>query len=88
MHVDHAICFGAESHPRAARCAIVAAPKPEISQNLSVSANVKSRGCDPRPLMLIEDHVFDQDGAPLHVSKQVLRGDKHQYSMHMPRVVG
>ena len=40
------------------------------------------------PLMLIEDHVFDQDGAPLHVSKQVLRGDKHQYSMHMPRVVG
>ena len=40
------------------------------------------------PLMLIEDHVFDQEGAPLHVSKQVLRGDKHQYSMHMPRVVG
>lgn len=39
------------------------------------------------PLMLIEDHVVDQDGAPLHVSKQVLRGDKHQYSMHMPRVV-
>ena len=25
------------------------------------------------PLMLIEDHVVDQDGAPLHVSKQVLR---------------
>ena len=40
------------------------------------------------PLMLIEDHVFDQDNAPLHVSKQVLRGDGHQYSMHMPRVVG
>ena len=40
------------------------------------------------PLMLIEDHVFDQDGAPLHVSKQVMRGDKHQYSMHMPRVEG
>lgn len=39
------------------------------------------------PLMLIEDHVFDQDGEPLHVSKQVMRGDKHQYSMHMPRVV-
>jgi GntR family transcriptional regulator len=38
------------------------------------------------PLMLIEDHVVDQDGAPLHVSKQVLRGDKHQYSMSMPRV--
>ena len=40
------------------------------------------------PLMLIEDHVLDQDGAPLHVSKQVMRGDKHQYSMHMPRMVG
>ena len=38
-------------------------------------------------LMLIEDHVYDQNGAPLHVSKQVLRGDKHQYSMHMPRVM-
>ncbi len=39
------------------------------------------------PLMLIEDHVFDQDGAPLHVSKQVMRGDNHQYSMHIPHVV-
>ena len=38
------------------------------------------------PLMLIEDHVFDQSGAPLHVSKQVMRGDKHQYSMSVPRV--
>ena len=63
-------------------------PNPRYPKSLSVSANVKSRGCDPTPLMLIEDHVFDQDGAPLHVSKQVLRGDKHQYSMHMPHVVG
>ncbi len=38
------------------------------------------------PLMLIEDHVFDQNDAPLHVSKQVMRGDKQQYSMSMPRV--
>ena len=39
------------------------------------------------PLMLIEDHVYDQHGAPLHISKQVMRGDKHHYSMTMPRVV-
>lgn len=39
------------------------------------------------PLMLIEDHVFDQDNEPLHVSKQVMRGDKQQYSMSMPGVV-
>ena len=40
------------------------------------------------PLMLIEDRVFDQDGAPLHVSKQVVRGDMHQFTINMPRVVG
>lgn len=40
------------------------------------------------PLMLIEDHVYDQSGAPLHVSKQVVPGDKYQYSISMPRVVG
>ena len=38
-------------------------------------------------LMLIEDHVYDQYGKPLHVSKQVMRGDKHNYSMHIPEVV-
>lgn len=38
-------------------------------------------------LMLIEDRVRDQEGRPLHVSKQVLRADKHSYSMTMPRVV-
>ena len=37
-------------------------------------------------LMLIEDHVYDQTGAPLHVSKQVTRGDKYQFSMRMPTV--
>lgn len=40
------------------------------------------------PLMLIEDRVYDQDGAPLHVSKQVVRGDMHQFTINMPRVVG
>ena len=39
-------------------------------------------------LMLIEDHVYDQSGAPLHVSKRVVPGDKYQYSISMPRVVG
>lgn len=37
-------------------------------------------------LMLIEDRVYDQFDQPLHVSKQVMRGDKHHYSMHIPRV--
>ena len=40
------------------------------------------------PLMLIEDRVYDQDGLPLHVSKQVVRGDMHQFTINMPRVVG
>lgn len=38
------------------------------------------------PLLLIEDHVYDQRGRPLHVTKQVMRGDKHRYSMHIPSV--
>ena len=37
-------------------------------------------------LMLLEDHVYDQTGAPLHVSKQVTRGDKYQFSLRMPAV--
>ena len=37
-------------------------------------------------LMLIEDHVLDQYGRPLHVSKQVIRGDKHQYVLNMPQI--
>ena len=40
------------------------------------------------PLMLIEDRVFDQDGAPLHVSKQVVRGDMHQFTINMPHMQG
>ena len=39
-------------------------------------------------LMLLEDHVYDQDGRPLHVSKQVVLGDKYQYTIRMPRVGG
>lgn len=38
-------------------------------------------------LMLIEDHLYDQHGRPLHVSKQVLRGDRHSYCMTIPQVV-
>ena len=39
-------------------------------------------------LMLLEDHVYDQDGRPLHVSKQVVLGDKYQCTIRMPRVGG
>lgn len=37
-------------------------------------------------LMLIEDHVYDKEGNPLHISKQVARGDKNRYVMHIPEV--
>jgi len=37
-------------------------------------------------LMLLEDHVYDQNGDPLHVSKQVVLGNKYQYTMHMPHL--
>lgn len=37
------------------------------------------------PLMLIEDHVYDQSAKPLHVSKQVLRADKHRFTVRLPR---
>lgn len=32
-------------------------------------------------LMLIEDHVYSNYGQPLHISKQVLRGDKFKYAV-------
>lgn len=32
-------------------------------------------------LMLIEDNVYDTDNNPLHISKQVLRGDKFKYAI-------
>lgn len=37
-------------------------------------------------LMLLEDHVYDQHGAPLHVSKQVVLGNKYQYTIRMPHL--
>lgn len=32
-------------------------------------------------LMLIEDQVYDSTGKPLHISKQVVRGDKFKYAL-------
>lgn len=32
-------------------------------------------------LMLIEDMVYDSNGTPLHISKQVVRGDKFKYAL-------
>jgi GntR family transcriptional regulator len=32
-------------------------------------------------LMLIQDFVYDEDGTPLHISKQILRGDKFTYAI-------
>lgn len=32
-------------------------------------------------LMLIEDHVYSNLGRPLHISKQVIRGDKFKYAV-------
>lgn len=32
-------------------------------------------------LMLIEDMVYDSTGTPLHISKQVVRGDKFKYAL-------
>ncbi|MFL0252373.1 GntR family transcriptional regulator [Clostridium neuense] len=32
-------------------------------------------------LMLIEDHVFDNNSNPLHITKQVIRGDKFKYAI-------
>lgn len=32
-------------------------------------------------LMLIEDLVYDNHENPLHISKQVLRGDKFRYAL-------
>lgn len=32
-------------------------------------------------LMLIEDQVYDSNGNPLHIAKQVLRGDKFRYAL-------
>lgn len=36
------------------------------------------RGC---ALMLVEDLVYDTQGNPLHISKQVVRGDKFKYAL-------
>jgi GntR family transcriptional regulator len=33
------------------------------------------------PLMLVEDRAFDDDGNPLHISKQTVRGDKFSYGI-------
>lgn len=32
-------------------------------------------------LMLVEDLVYDSNGTPLHISKQVVRGDKFKYAL-------
>ena len=32
-------------------------------------------------LMLVEDLVYDSSGTPLHISKQVVRGDKFKYAL-------